>query len=112
MAKAQKKNQLQEMFDKVEATGKKAYLATLGVYGRSSDETQSRFEKLKQDSTGLFDKLAKEGESVQADLEKQVKETRGKVETQLDKVKAKVPYFNLMAKLDEVNSKLDKVVKA
>lgn len=113
MAKSSKKSKVSESIEKIQDSAKKLWLANLGAYSRSYDEVKKRVEKLNDDSQNLFDQLAKEGETVQNKGKDKYEESSEKLEAKVAKLKTRLTLTSgLESKLDEVNGKLDKIVKA
>lgn len=106
--KAADKKASPEFATRARENGRKAFLASLGFYGKAFDQAQEQFSNLQdqlKDGRGnadkLYEELVKRGEKVEADAKNKIDELeipkfelegltdRAKLEAQLEKAKAR-----------------------
>lgn len=110
---AKKQVKPQSTLEKIESLIKKIWLANLGIYSRSKEEIQSRYEKLTDEGQRIFDELVSKGESVETDAKRTINNNRQKLEDRIADLKQRLTYkSSFSTKLDEVNAKLDKLSEA
>ena len=99
---------------------KKIWLAGLGAYGMTYDEAKDQYGKANKETANLFDELVAKGKKVEGDLQEKTAEIKEKttttVEERLAQVKGGLKFTSknaaLASQLEDVNSKLDKVINA
>ena len=119
-------NSINEGIDSAQLIAKKAYLAYLGVVGRTVEEVQtrytqanedfqSRFEKISQNRENLMEELVSRGEQVQDDASELLKESRANIEEQIETAKKRlgglVSVVDIPSRLQEVSDRLESLSK-
>jgi hypothetical protein len=99
-------------FETAEGLARKIWLAGLGIYGRSFEEIQNRFEKINGERARLFQEFVSKGEEIAADTNENVT-SDVKEETAVDKRVADVrkklglDTSDTDAKIAELSQKVD-----
>lgn len=95
---------------KTQESAQQAWLASLGVVGRSADEIKERVAQLKENRESLMTDLIARGEKVQDDAQARIKANRVSIEEQIEMAKKRLPDFTAMvdvpARLQDISDKL------
>jgi len=119
-------NTVNETIENARTMSKQAWLASLGVFGRSVEEVQgaysqankdltNRYSKINEDGQKLVQDLVVRGEKVQGDAEVLLKEGRANVEQQIELAKNRmtglVSVIDIPARLQKISDKLEALSK-
>ncbi len=119
-------NTVNEAIENARTMSKQAWLAGLGVFGRSVEEVQdvynqankditSRYSKINQDGQKLVQDLVVRGEKVQGDAQVLLKEGRANIEQQIEVAKNRmtglVSVIDIPARLQKISDKLEALSK-
>jgi chromosome segregation ATPase len=75
---------IKDKASQAEAMTRKVYLASLGAYGKSFENTQSRFESLKTESNKMLTDLVAKGEQLETEGKNKFAEVQTKISTKAD----------------------------
>jgi len=75
---------IKDKASQAEAMTRKVYLAGLGAYGKSFENTQSRFESLKTESNKMLTDLVAKGEELETEGKNKFAEVQTKISTKAD----------------------------
>lgn len=119
-------NTVNETIENARSMGKQAWLASLGVFGRSVEEVQdaysqankdltTRYSKINEDGQKIVQDLVVRGEKVQGDAEVLLKEGRANIEQQIEVAKNRmtglVSVIDIPARLQKISDKLEALSK-
>lgn len=92
---------------------RKAWLASLGAYGKGFEEIQSQYEKFNGETMRMFEELVTRGTKIEKSTKEKVKE-KTSVEQRVKDVRRQLGLDNTdtASKIDELSKKVDALAAA